>query len=483
MKAGPTCFIIAGTLLLTAAASGAQERSGSLSEEVAAPSSIRTGIDDIRTFLTVCPTNDPQYQRIRQDFELRLDGVVIADPITCTEPLTTLPLAGVNTGALLALQAFRIAYYMGIGTPGYLPWTSKGLYDWMADLIAGVNLKTAPGQLYCCDHIDGKLYVSRSLFQGSGTFPADCTILCGQVSFFAHEVRHADPGALGHTTGCPAFPSPAGPAGCDATYDLSNLGGYGMQYWLFSSWASGYINIGIGCSPSAIARNYAEFMAFYANEYLDRFVTNAPPAVTAAQPYGGPCQPPPNEPTGVVAAADSPTSVTISWNVVAFATTYDIYRSAAGSTYAKVGSTSASTFTDTTAPANTAFLYAVKAVDASGNASAFSASDIATTTIFTDPVLTAGSTAINAVHFNELRTVVNAVRALAGLAAYGFTDPIITPGVTVVRSSHVLELRTALDGARTALSLSPIAYTNTVIGGGMSVVSVADINDLRNGVK
>jgi hypothetical protein len=125
----------------------------------------------------------------------------------------------------------------------------------------------------------------------------------------------------------------------------------------------------------------------------------------------------------------------------------------------------------------------VKAVDASGNASAFSASDIATTTIFTDPVLTAGSTAIKAVHFNELRTVVNAVRALAGLAAYGFTDPIITPGVTVVRSSHVLELRTALDGARTALSLSPIAYTNTVIGGGMSVVSVADINDLRNGVK
>src|SRR5688500_18433512 len=114
MKTGPTCFFLAGTLLLTPVSdSRAQDRSASLSA-VSAPYSIRTGIDDIRTFLTVCPANDPQYQRIRQDFELRLDGVVITDPITCTEPLTTLPLAGVNTGALLALQAFRIAYYMGI---------------------------------------------------------------------------------------------------------------------------------------------------------------------------------------------------------------------------------------------------------------------------------------------------------------------------------------------------------------------------------
>jgi len=93
----------------------------------------------------------------------------------------------------------------------------------------------------------------------------------------------------GHVTGCKDFPLPTDPLGCDATYDLTNLGSFGVQYWLESSWATGYLDIGIGCSPFATAMAYATADADAANAYRDRFVTNVPPVVTAPQPYGGPC--------------------------------------------------------------------------------------------------------------------------------------------------------------------------------------------------
>ena len=134
-------FVVASNLLV--ARVHAQVRTddqASLSEEWPF---IRTGITDIVTFLKACPTNDPIYPLIRQNFELRLDGAVITSPIECVEPILTAPVS-VNTDMLTAVQAFRTAYYMSIGTEGYLPWTPVGLYDWMAANIAGVNFKTAP---------------------------------------------------------------------------------------------------------------------------------------------------------------------------------------------------------------------------------------------------------------------------------------------------------------------------------------------------
>jgi hypothetical protein len=230
-------FVVASTLLVAwAHAQVRPEDPASLSEEWPF---IRTGITDIVTFLKVCPTNDPIYPLIRQNFELRLDGVVITSPIECVEPILTAPVS-VNTDMLTAVQAFRTAYYMGIGTEGYLPWTPVGLYDWMAASIAGVNFKTAPGQLYCCDSIGGRLFVARSLNQGSGTIPLAWPAIAGALAFYAHETRHVAPGSLRHTNGCPAFPLPTDPLGCDPTYDLSNLGGYDTAF-------------SIGCTPSGRA--------------------------------------------------------------------------------------------------------------------------------------------------------------------------------------------------------------------------------------
>ncbi len=109
-----------------------------------------TGIRDIRTFLERCPTNDAAYVQIRRDFELRADGQVVTADIPCSEPYSLLPIDQL-TDELVTLQVLRTAYYMSQGTEGKLPWTQKALYVWMSSNVAGVNLKTSPGQLYCCD--------------------------------------------------------------------------------------------------------------------------------------------------------------------------------------------------------------------------------------------------------------------------------------------------------------------------------------------
>ena len=252
-----------------------------------ATSPITTGIRDIRSFLDVCPTDDPAYAQIRQDFEIRVDGQPDPVEIVCSGAYTTIPIDQL-TDELIVMQVLRTAYYMSNGTEGRLPWTQLGLYDWMKSHVGGVNLRTTLNYASCCLTYDGKNYFNwprqdafiRSLRR---TWPGIAQL----VAVYAHEIRHADPGP-GHWNGCPAFPLPTDSPGCDATYDLGNLGSYGVQYWLYSSWATGYLNIGIACSPST-AQEYAISMATYANGYLGRFVTSPPSMVTATEPYGGEC--------------------------------------------------------------------------------------------------------------------------------------------------------------------------------------------------
>src|SRR5262249_10314437 len=120
---------------------------------------------------------------------------------------------------------------------------------------------------------------------------------------------------------------------------------------------------------------------------------------------GGPVPP---APAGVVATASSATSVTVAWNVVPGATSYDIYRSSSVNSYVKIGSSNTTGYNDTTVTTNGAYLYRVRAWNGAGQ-SADSNIDLATTVIFTDPTLSAGSTRIKAMHINELRTAVGAV--------------------------------------------------------------------------
>jgi hypothetical protein len=204
-------------------------------------------------------------------------------------------------------------------------------------------------------------------------------------------------------------------------------------------------------------------------------------AVRAVYPGAGGTVP--AAPTGVSAHATAPTQVLVTWTLVVGATSYQIFRRGPLSTsvFAQIGTAMTNTFTDNTAAANSAYLYRVRAVNATGP-SADSAVDLATTVIFTDDPLVQRSTLIKAVHLAELRTAVNAVRALAGLGAAGFTDA-ASRGV-VVKAVHINELRTALDAALTALAVPaapPGGYTDTIARG--VLIKAIHFQELRNRVK
>lgn len=255
------------------------------------PVYLQTGIGNISAFLEQCPTNDPAYPQISADLTIRIDGVVVA-PITCTEPISAIPIEQF-TQQLITAQVFRTIYYMDPHVPDHLPWTSMSLYDWMVSNIGGINLRTAPGYLYCCDIIDGKKYIVQSIQSASQREPKRYWPgISGSLDFFAHEVRHAD-GGPGHTTGCEAFPDPGDPPGCDQSYDLNNLGSYGVQYWLAQSWLTGYLDVGISCNPATAYEYITWHLSAMNAQFRERFVENVPPlAEMPDPPYGGPCYEP-----------------------------------------------------------------------------------------------------------------------------------------------------------------------------------------------
>ncbi|GGY42655.1 alpha/beta hydrolase family esterase [Streptomyces tanashiensis] len=91
-------------------------------------------------------------------------------------------------------------------------------------------------------------------------------------------------------------------------------------------------------------------------------------------------------PTGLAVASTADTRVSLSWNAVPGAASYEVYR--AGT---KVGSTASTAYTDTGLATGTAYGYTVAAVDASGTVGAVSASVTATTTGYTPTCHTASN--------------------------------------------------------------------------------------------
>jgi len=283
-----TGIVVGGPITITATSEG---KSGSASVTIAPVpfNGIATGIKNANAFVTQCPTTDPAYNTIRQDFAFLSDGAADNVAVTCTEPFSTVPVAQL-TDELLAIQSLRLIYYMSQGTAGKLPWTTQSLYDWMKSSVAGINFHAQPGLSACCDVIGGKRYIITSRKDAASRDQyRNWNLLSGWVALFVHEARHVS--GPGHVNGCPEFPNPSDPLACDATYDLNNLGSYGVQYWLYSGWATGYINVGIGCASTTQAFDNVSWAAGSANIYLTRFVTNPPPAVGTPTPYGGPCLP------------------------------------------------------------------------------------------------------------------------------------------------------------------------------------------------
>ena len=247
------------------------------------PVYLRTKIINIKDFLEKCPTNDPAYKEIRHDIIIRVQGKVIGD-IFCSEPTSAIPL-DLYTPELIIVQALRTIYYMDTGTPNYLPWTSDNFYTWVKSNIDGIDVQFQ-GNSHCCKTFsDGKKYMTILLLPGNRDLTRDWHNPNGGgiatiVDLIAHEVRHAS-GGPGHPYDCGSLGQ------CDATYDLDNLGSFGVQTWLYASWVTGYLNIGYGCLPENDAYRIINMELNYYRKFI---LTNPPPVLEMPlPPYGGPC--------------------------------------------------------------------------------------------------------------------------------------------------------------------------------------------------
>ncbi len=190
--------------------------------------------------------------------------------------------------------------------------------------------------------------------------------------------------------------------------------------------------------------------------------------------------PPFGPPANVTATATGASSVSVSWSPVSDATGYEVFRATSlTSGYTSLGTTGTTGFTDSSASANTTYLYKVRTLG-TGAPSDYSAIDVATTVVMTDAILNS-AIPIKAIHLTELRTAVNAMRAAAGLSAATFTDPSPT-SATLIKRVHIVELRSALDEARAALGLPAISYTDPTITQNVTTAKAAHWMELRGGV-
>lgn len=194
-----------------------------------------------------------------------------------------------------------------------------------------------------------------------------------------------------------------------------------------------------------------------------------------------------NPPTNVVATAISSTTVSVTWVVPASGTTpgqYNVYRTSDNINYSSVGNSTSTSFNDTTAAANTAYLYKVRSAALGGaNESADSNRDLANTVMFTNPTLTAGTSVVKAVDLTELRAAVDKVRTLNGIGAGFYTNGTITASVSTIQKIDIDELRTNLNTPLTNMGLPTPTYTNSTLTAGSSLVKAVDFVELRNATK
>lgn len=424
--------------------------------------SARAGeIENVTVFLDRCPASDPALARILSDFEIRRDGVLVSLP-ACTEPVSAMATAE-YTDELIVLQTFRTIQAMDRGDSGHLPWTAGTLYDWMAASIDGIDI--GPG-LFCCTEYDGKLFISIGASSDANReFDKSWIGIAGNISVYAHEVRHANSDGYPHSSCCGTT------NGCDTTFDAANLSPYGVSWWLNNLWMNGTINVGYSCFPPQQRDDTTTWFLIELNTLRDRFCTNAPPSATASEYPGGACVGIP-----IVNATGQSSSVAVTWPPASNATDYEVQRRAAGGAFEAVTITATPSVTDSNVT-NDAYAYRVRARDSSARPGNWSRQDPAVVGTYTDDPPIAQQTLIRHAHVTELRDSVARLRLLAGIASYPFTDP--TP--ETIRAVHFTELRAALPEALTALGTAPPELGTAPAAGG--VIAGTHLQVIRSGTR
>jgi uncharacterized protein (TIGR03437 family) len=271
------------------------------------------GVQQIEQFVDRCPANDPAFNTIHADFDIRLNGVAVTS-FPCTEPYTAMAHSQFAPQTLL-MQALRIAYYMDQGRSNYLPWTPLRLYDWIKSKVAGIDIITATSSSSCCENIGGKQYIfygGAPLSDLNITYSLTLNGVIANTALLAHESRHVD--GFPHVSCCNIA------NGCDQNYDESNLSPYGIQYYLQRAWLGGNINLNLACLdqsglPGAVGSQVGVISANDANIYVTRFCGTKPAALATDAVVGGKCIPgayPLISPGGIGSVANfQPSAVTI----------------------------------------------------------------------------------------------------------------------------------------------------------------------------
>jgi RHS repeat-associated protein len=239
-----------------------------------------------------------------------------------------------------------------------------------------------------------------------------------------------------------------------------------------------------GATRQIVYDAFGQNVAEYLNGALERenvfrndqlfMVIDAPPAAASV-------------PSGLTSTAGA--SVTLNWTAAAGATNYRVTRATSkNGPYSFVGTTSATSYNDTSVTSGTAYLYRICAADGQGNCtSGYSNITLGVAFSFTDPTITSFSenpsnaTVVKAAHITELRTVVNAVRNLAGLSNATWTNGNIVPGVTVVSKDDVQDLRDRLNDALVAMNLQTSPYSDSTLTAGANgtPIKAVHIRELR----
>jgi hypothetical protein len=243
-------------------------------------------ICNLKQFLDTCPTSDPVYATIKNDFVIRKDGALASEP-TCQAPVSQMPIDQVSDELLLALS-LRTIYYLQ--SSAQLPWTSTTLYQWLHDKVTGIDI-VSTGRDSCCykNAEDGKTYFNVRSYANAGgnnrewwRTPAG---VLARIGVIAHERRHADGNGFPHVGCCKD-----GPGACDQEYNENNLSPYGIQYWLGKRIVDGTLYTGYSCFAPSDAKTFKQAVRSSANVEVSRFCTNAPPILDDANNPAGSCQ-------------------------------------------------------------------------------------------------------------------------------------------------------------------------------------------------
>lgn len=185
-------------------------------------------------------------------------------------------------------------------------------------------------------------------------------------------------------------------------------------------------------------------------------------------------------PSQLSATALSATTVRVTWQPVAGAANYEVWRSADGANWTAAASVSGPPYDDPDLTAATSYLYKARAIDTESRPTMFSNRDVATTVVFVDAPL-ASQTRVKAIHLTQLRTAVNALRAAAGLAPVSFSPSSLAG--REIETTHIQSLRDALAAARSQLLLPAVDFADPALVTHLTVIRKQHIEDLRSGVR